>query len=136
MRELRTRAIDRLKSEMLLHAGGLWWSPWLVPLLQGERAAWKQACSEAGDETRARVDLTRPSTVSTALLKVFRPLHMRPINPVVFRGSLAYASNIDLEGGFLLRCFQRLSLRHLATLRWHERANRRTRGGSFQVLSY
>ncbi len=82
------------------------------------------------------VDMTRPSTVSTAQLKVFLPLHLRPINPVVFRGSLAYASNINLEGGFLLRCFQRLSLRHLATLRWHERANRRTRGGSFQVLSY
>ena len=113
-----------------------WWPPWPVPLLRAERAARWQACSEAGVMTRARVDLTRPSTVSTALLKVFRPLHMRPINPVVFRGSLAYASNTDLEGGFLLRCFQRLSLRHLATLRWHERANRRTRGGSFQVLSY
>ena len=85
---------------------------------------------------RTVVDMTRPSTVSTAELKVFLPLHLRPINPVVFRGSLAYASNINLEGGFLLRCFQRLSLRHLATLRWHERANRRTRGGSFQVLSY
>ena len=28
------------------------------------------------------------STISTASLKAFLPLHVRPINPVVFRGSL------------------------------------------------
>ena len=41
-----------------------------------------------------------------------------------------------LETSFPLRCFQRLSLPHLATLRCHWRDNRYTRGVSTPVLSY
>ena len=41
-----------------------------------------------------------------------------------------------LETSFPLRCFQRLSLPHLATLRCHGRDNRYTRGASTPVLSY
>ena len=41
-----------------------------------------------------------------------------------------------LETSFPLRCFQRLSLPHLATLRCHWRDNRYTRGASTPVLSY
>jgi hypothetical protein len=41
-----------------------------------------------------------------------------------------------LETSFPLRCFQRLSLPHLATRRCHWRDNRYTRGVSTPVLSY
>jgi hypothetical protein len=41
-----------------------------------------------------------------------------------------------LEAGFPLRCFQRLSLPHIATRRCHWRDNRYTRGASNPVLSY
>lgn len=40
------------------------------------------------------------------------------------------------EGGFPLRCFQRLSFPHLATLLCCWRNNRSTRGASIPVLSY
>ena len=63
---------------------------------------------------------------------------MRPINLVVYEGSLPDKSgcNTHLQGSFPLRCFQRLSLPHLATQRWAERPNWHTRGGSLPVLSY
>ncbi len=76
------------------------------------------------------------STVSTAPLRVFLPVHARPINLVVFQGSLAFASRSCLEGGFTLRCLQRLSLPHVATQRCAKRRNWITRGGSNPVLSY
>ena len=37
---------------------------------------------------RRPVDVIEPSTVSTAQLRAFRLLHSRPINLVVFQGSL------------------------------------------------
>ena len=80
--------------------------------------------------------MVKPSTVSTAPLKAFQPVHARPINLVVFQGSFDFSSRSHLEGGFPLRCFQRLSLPHAATQRWRERANWITGGGSLPVLSY
>jgi len=82
--------------------------------------------------------MIKPSTVSTAQLKTSLPLHSRPINLVVFQGSLVLkrTTKPHLEGGFPLRCFQRLSLPNVATLRWPKRANRITRGWSNLVLSY
>ena len=41
-----------------------------------------------------------------------------------------------LQASFPLRCFQRLSLPHLATRQCHWRDNRYTRGASTPVLSY
>src|SRR4029078_6934801 len=41
-----------------------------------------------------------------------------------------------LEASFPLRCFQRLSLPHIATRQCHWRDNRYTRGASTPVLSY
>ena len=69
---------------------------------------------------RRRVDVIKRSTVSTAHLRVFLPVQSRPINLVVYQGSLAtcVACMSNLEGGFPLRCFQRLSLPHVATQRW------------------
>ena len=52
-------------------------------------------------------------------------LHTQPINLVVFKGP---SGRVDLEGGFPLRCFQRLSLPIVATLRCCWRNNRNTRG--------
>jgi len=64
-------------------------------------------------------------------------LHMRPINPVVYRGSLVTRTcNTHLEVGFPLRCFQRLSLPYLATQLCTERCNWHTRGTSIPILSY
>jgi len=40
------------------------------------------------------------------------------------------------EGGFPLRCLQRLSRPHIATRRCRWRDNRYTRGASIPVLSY
>src|SRR4029077_10593155 len=42
----------------------------------------------------------------------------------------------NLQASFPLRCFQRLSLPHIATRRCHWRDNRYTRGASTPVLSY
>ena len=59
--------------------------------------------------------------------------HIQPINVVVFHGS---QGRTCFEASFPLRCFQRLSLQHLATLHCGWRHNRSTRGVSIPVLSY
>ncbi len=71
--------------------------------------------------------------ISTGKLHALLRFHTRPINVVVFHGSQGRTS---FEGGFLLRCFQRLSLPYLATLLCHWRDNRSTRDTSTPVLSY
>ncbi len=72
-------------------------------------------------------------TISTGKLHMLPCFHTQPINVVVYHGSQARPS---FEGGFPLRCFQRLSLPHLATLLCCWRNNRSTRGASIPVLSY
>ena len=71
--------------------------------------------------------------ISTGKLHALLHFHTRPINVVVFHGSQGRTS---FEGGFPLRCFQRLSLPHIATLLCRWRDNRSTRGASIPVLSY
>ena len=51
------------------------------------------------------------------------------------QGGLA-SGRSHLQASFTLRCFQRLSLPHLATRRYDWRHNRYTRGASTPVLSY
>src|SRR5262249_25256289 len=48
----------------------------------------------------------------------------------------ALMGRTHFEGGFPLRCFQRLSRPHIATRRCRGRDNRYTRGASIPVLSY
>ena len=75
--------------------------------------------------------------ISTGQLHASRRFHLRPIHGVVFPGPSGLASGRTyLKAGFPLRCFQRLSLPHMAALlcRWHD--NRSTRGVSIPVLSY
>ena len=71
--------------------------------------------------------------ISTGKLHVSPHFHTRPINVVVFHGS---QGKPRFEVGFSLRCFQRLSIPHLATLLRGWRHDRSTRGVSIPVLSY
>ena len=77
-----------------------------------------------------------PRPISTCQLNVLPRLHSKPINLVVFKGSYSNDGISYLEGGFTLRCLQRLSLPDLATLPccWYN--NRYTSGPSIPVLSY
>ena len=71
--------------------------------------------------------------ISTGKLHALPHFHTRPINVVVFHGS---QGRTGFEGGFPLRCLQRLSRPHIATLLCRWRDNRSTRGASIPVLSY
>jgi len=64
--------------------------------------------------------------------------HLRPINPVVFRGASGTRGpgRSYLGAGFPLRCFQRLSDPFVATRRCPWQDNRNTRGTFDSVLSY
>ena len=76
--------------------------------------------------------------ISTGKLQTLLPFHIQPINHVVYVGSSGVLRHgiPNLEGGFPLRCFQRLSLPNIATRRCHWRDNRNTSGSSNSVLSY
>src|SRR5262249_12723527 len=76
--------------------------------------------------------------ISTGQLRRLLGFHTRPINVVVFDGSLGALrpGTPSLEAGFPLRCFQRLSVPYMATRLCFWRNNRSTRGTSTQVLSY
>ena len=71
--------------------------------------------------------------ISTSKLHALPRFHTWPINVVVFHGSQGRSR---FEGGFPLRCFQRLSRPHVATRLCRWRDNRSTRGASIPVLSY
>ena len=58
-----------------------------------------------------------PRPISTHQLNTLLCLHLKPIYLVVFKGS-SLTGISHLEGGFTLRCLQRLSLPDLATLPW------------------
>ena len=71
--------------------------------------------------------------ISTGQLNALPRLHLRPIDVVVFHGP---QGRPGFEGGFPLRCLQRLSCPHIATqhCRWHD--NWSTSGAFTPVLSY
>ena len=71
--------------------------------------------------------------ISTGQLSASPRVHIRPIDVVVFHGS---SGRNRLEAGFPLRCLQRLSFPHIATLHCGWRHNRSTRGAFVPVLSY
>ena len=76
--------------------------------------------------------------ISTGKLHALPHFHIRPINHVVYVGSSGALrlGTPNLEGGFPLRCFQRLSRPNIATRRCRWRDNRNTIGSSNSVLSY
>ena len=71
--------------------------------------------------------------ISTGKLHALPRFHTRPINVMVYHGS---QGRPRFEGGFPLRCFQRLSRPDLATQLCGWRHNWSTRGPSTPVLSY
>jgi hypothetical protein len=77
-----------------------------------------------------------PRPISTGQLHALLHFHPRPIYLVVFKGPYSEDGKSYLEGGFTLRCFQRLSRPHFATRPCHWHGNRCTRGASIPVLSY
>jgi len=80
-----------------------------------------------------------PRPISTSPLNTLLCLHVWPINPVVLLGALPplwWGGIPDLEAGFPLRCFQRLSLPNVANQPCPWRDNWHTRGSSVPVLSY
>ena len=79
----------------------------------------------------ARIKAER--AISTGQLHALLRFHTRPIDVVVFHGS---QGRNRFEVGFPLRCFQRLSRPHIATLQCGWRHNRSTRDSSNPVLSY
>ena len=72
-------------------------------------------------------------TISTSKLRTLLRFHTWPINVVVFHGSQGSSC---FEVGFPLRCLQRLSRPHIATLHCRWRDNRSTGGVFIPVLSY
>ena len=59
-----------------------------------------------------------PRPISSSQLHALLHFHLRPIYLVVFKGSYSCDGISHLEGGFTLRCLQRLSRPGLATLPW------------------
>ena len=115
----------------------------------GARAPGQLKCLPLADAVRVSAGTPTPKSlsrrvgqasraISTARLKALLPLHLRPINVVVYHGPSGglRRGTPGLEVGFPLRCFQRLSRPHIATLRCGWRHNRHTSGVSDPVLSY
>ena len=76
--------------------------------------------SEPSAATAAPSDQIRlsPRPISNSQLHTLLCFHLCPIYLVVFKGSYSYDGISHLEGGFTLRCLQRLSRPGLATLPW------------------
>ncbi len=94
-------------------------------------------CMNACAQRRGAKEGNKPSTMRVCLALPLLGIHLRPHNPVVFRGSYPFkdGEKANLEEGFPLRCFQQFSLPNIATRRCIF-YNRHTRGWSTPVLSY
>ena len=77
-----------------------------------------------------------PRPISIGQLRTLLHFHLRPIYLIVSKGSYSYDGKSHLEGGFTLRCLQRLSRPDLATRLCTWQYNRYTSGPSIPVLSY
>ena len=71
--------------------------------------------------------------ISTSRLSTLRCVHLKPINVIISHVSQTIP---NLGVGFPLRCFQRLSIPNIATLRCPWQDSRYTRGSFTSVLSY
>ena len=113
-----------------LVASRMCWASWRRPY--NRRIGWcALRCEETGRDQTSRA-------ISSARLKVSRPVHLRPINVVVSHGPSGGLSprNVHLGKSFPLRCFQRLSPRDIATGRCPWRNSPYTSGRFVSVLSY
>ena len=106
--------------------------PFGVSVVQG--CFWKSAvCLPTQTDLAASGSNQAYRAISTGQLNALLRLHLRPIDVVVFHGSQGIPG---FEGGFTLRCLQRLSCPFIATqhCRWHD--NWSTSGTFTPVLSY
>ena len=87
---------------------------------------WRTVLPSSGSDEACRA-------ISTGQLNALLRLYLRPIDVVVFHGP---QGRPGFEGGFPLRCLQRLSCPFIATqhCRWHD--NWSTSGTFTPVLSY
>ncbi len=74
----------------------------------------------------------RNRLISTSRLSTLRCVHLKPINVIISHVSQTIP---NLGVGFPLRCFQRLSIPNIATLRCPWQDSRYTRGSFTSVLS-
>jgi len=76
--------------------------------------------------------LNRNRNISTSQLNGLLHLHLKPINVIISHGSITIP---NLEAGFPLRCFQRLSIPDIATEQCPWQDSSYTRGQFTPVLS-
>jgi hypothetical protein len=95
-------------------------------------ACWRKAWGFPPDHAVSGSDQANRA-ISTSQLNALLRLHLWPIDVVVYHGPQGRPS---FEGGFPLRCLQRLSCPNIATqhCRWHD--NWSTSGPFNPVLSY
>src|SRR5437879_3300680 len=107
-----------------------------LSLSAGIRTPHVWSTSRAG-LVKERINAVKRLAVSTGKLSALLHLHIRPIDPVVFREPmyLKYGKR-HLAEGFTLIYLQRLSWPYVAIQLCPERDNWRTRGTSLPVLSY
>ena len=91
--------------------------------------SYRRFCPEFSDNENNQAE----RAISTGKLHALPRFHIRPIDVVVFHGS---SGRNCFEAGFPLRCLQRLSIPHIATLHCGWRHNRSTRDVFTPVLSY
>ncbi len=96
-------------------------------------AFWKLTCRYFFSGLSSSGSNQANRAISTGQLNALLRLHLRPIDVVVFHGSQGIPC---FEGGFTLRCLQRLSFPFIATLHCGWRHNRSTSGTFTPVLSY
>jgi len=75
----------------------------------------------------------RNRLISTPRLNTLLCLHLAPINIIISYVSITIP---NLEAGFLLRCFQKLSIPDIATEQCPWQDSSHTRGQFISVLSY
>ena len=73
-------------------------------------------CVVAHSWLRQLLYWSSPRSISIGQLNTLPCLHLQPINLVIFKGSYSIKDGKSyLEGGFTLRCLQRLSVPYIAT---------------------
>ena len=105
--------------------------------LKTEQSNFRMSCKRLHPSLEPRVSRSSPRLISTGQLHTLLYFHLRPIYDIVYIVPYSLTDERSyLRESFTLRCFQRLSRPHVATLlcRWHD--NRCTRGASIPVLSY
>ena len=128
---------------------------WVTPrhdhqVLQGPEGSRRARLCAPRKKQRGKEEVlqtTEPKTSDFCLLPWIKPVerlvrlsfrHRCPSTCLLstWWSATALIGRTRFEGGFPLRCFQRLSRPHLATRRCRWRDNRYTRGASVPVLSY